>query len=155
MSIIRTLNDPFADMTAIANRFMADPFFSRRGMEDPFAVLRRDIHTGDEFFTPRVDVWDTGDSLKVHADLPGVPKENVTCEILNGNLHISGQTSDLKEYEQFNSRVRERRYGTFSRVISLPQTIDESKVKAEFKNGVLEMDIPKKPEAQPKKIAVA
>lgn len=153
MSLSRSVVDPFDWHKSIVSQMMNDPFFSRRGYEDPFALIRRDVN-GDEFFTPRVDVWDTGDALRVHADLPGVPKENVNVEIHNGNLHIDGQTSEEKEYEKFNSKVRERRFGKFSRVISLPPGIDQSQVKAEFKNGVLEMNIPKKAENQPKKIAI-
>jgi HSP20 family protein len=130
---------------------LADPFF-RRGLEDPFALVRN--VNGEEFFAPKVDVWDTGSALRVHADLPGVPKENVSVEIHNGNLHIEGETAEDKEYEKYNSKVRERRFGKFSRVISLPPGIDQSAVKAEFKNGVLEMNIPKKMENQPKKIAI-
>ena len=153
MSLSRTVIDPFDWQKSITQQILSDPFFSRRGFEDPFALIRKDFN-GEEFFTPRVDIWDTGDSLKVHADLPGVPKENVCVEIHNGNLHIDGSTLEEKEYEKFNSKVRERKFGKFSRVISLPPGIDQSLVKAEFKNGVLEMNIPKKAENQPKKISI-
>ena len=143
--------DPFMDSSMMMGPLMNDPFFSRR-FQDPWSLQRLGT---DESFSPRVDVWDTGNAIRVHADLPGVPKENVSVEIQNGNLHIQGQTSQDKEYETFDSRVRERRFGKFSRIMALPSDIDESKVQAEFKNGVLEMNISKKPEAQPKRIKVA
>lgn len=149
MSLSRTIFDP-AEWLKI-NHMMNDPFF-RRGLDDPFALVRS--VNSEEFFSPRVDVWDTGNALRVHADLPGVPKENVSVEIHNGNLHIEGETLENKEYDKFNSKVRERRFGKFSRVISLPTGIDQSQIKAEFKNGVLEMNIPKKDENQPKKITI-
>jgi HSP20 family protein len=150
----RSSFDPFDWHKSIVDQMFQDPFFSRRGFEDPFALVRRDMSSGQSFFTPRVDVWDSGDALMVHADLPGVPKENVSIEIHNGNLHIDGRTSEDKEYDKFDSRIRERRFGKFSRVITLPPGIDPSKVQAEFKNGVLEMNIPKKVESMPLKISI-
>ena len=102
-----------------------------------------------------MDVWDAGDSIRVHADLPGVPKEKVNAQIINGNLQIEGETEDIKNFENMTSRVRERRYGKFSRIVGLPQGIDEGNVKAEFKNGVLEMTIPKSEKAQAKRIDIA
>ena len=105
--------------------------------------------------TLSVDVWDAGDSIRVHAELPGVPKEKVRAEIVNGNLNIEGETEDIKNYETMTSRVRERRFGRFSRVIGLPAGVDESNVKAEFKNGILEMTVPKTQEAQTKRIEIS
>jgi HSP20 family protein len=151
MSLSRTVVDPFDWHKSLASQMLSDPFF-RRGLDDPFALVRN--VNGEEFFSPKVDVWDTGSALRVHADLPGVPKENVSVEIQNGNLCIEGETAQDTEYEKFNSKVRERRFGKFSRVISLPPGIDQSGIKAEFKNGVLEMNIPKKVENQPKKISI-
>jgi HSP20 family protein len=146
---VSDFTDPFMDMSMIAN----DPFFNRRSMMDPWGMMRG--MGSEEFFSPRCDVWDCGNSIRVHADLPGVPKENVSVEIVNGNLQIQGQTSQDQEYDSFDSRVRERRSGKFSRLMALPPDIDPTKVQAEFKNGVLEMNILKKPESQPKRIKVA
>lgn len=145
--------DPFMDMNSMLAQTMSDPFFNRRSFQDPWALSRK--MGGEEFFSPQLDAWDTGNAVRVHVDLPGVPKENVSVEIHNGNLHVEGQTSQDQEYETFDSRVRERRYGKFSRILALPPDIDQSKVQAEFKNGVLELNIQKKPEAQPKRIKVA
>jgi HSP20 family protein len=152
--------DPFMDMNMISS-FANDPFFNRRSLFEPWGMMRG--LGGEDFFTPRCDVWDCGNSIRVHADLPGVPKENVSVEIVNGNLQIQGHTSQDQEYDSFDSRVRERRSGTinsnylgkFSRIMALPPDIDPTKVQAEFKNGVLEMNILKKPESQPKRIKVA
>jgi HSP20 family molecular chaperone IbpA len=100
--------DPFMELNM--SPFNNDPFFNRRIMIDPWSMMRG-MSGGEELFSPRVDVWDTGSAIRVHADLPGVPKENVSVEIVNGNLQIQGETSKDSEYETFDSRVRERRCG--------------------------------------------
>jgi HSP20 family protein len=100
--------DPFMELNM--SPFNNDPFFNRRTMIDPWSMMRG-MSGGEELFSPRVDVWDTGSAIRVHADLPGVPKENVSVEIVNGNLQIQGETSKDSEYETFDSRVRERRCG--------------------------------------------
>lgn len=157
MALVRRMmsdfTDPFMEMNSLMAPSMNDSFLNRRLFQDPWALSRR--MGGEEYFSPKLDAWDTGNSVRVHVDLPGVPKENVSVEIHNGNLQIQGQTSQDEEYETFDSRVRERRYGKFSRILALPSDIDQSKVQAEFKNGVLELNIQKKPEAQPKRINVA
>jgi HSP20 family protein len=149
MSLIRSVFDTDFD------RMFADPFFHltrRTAGGEPFGMLTK-LDQG--FFQPRVDVWDSGEAIRVHADLPGVPKEKVKAEIHNNNLTIEGETEDIKDFENMTSRVRERRYGKFARVIGLPTGIDASNVKAEFKNGVLEMTIPKSQETQAKKIEIS
>ncbi len=153
MSIRRFSTDPMSDMMNELNRFMSDPFRSFSNM--PVSQSRRDISTGETLLTPRMDIYDAKDSWRIHIDLPGVPKENVTAEMRGGNLHVEGQTSDLKEYEKFKNVLGERNIGKYCRVISLPIDADQSQIKAEFKNGVLEMKIQKKAEPQPKRISVA
>jgi HSP20 family protein len=124
---------------------LSDPFF-QEGLKDSFTLVR----TQDLF--PKIDISDSGSALVVHADLPGVPKENVSVEIHDGNLYIEGETSQERVHDNF--KVKERTFGKFSRVVSLPPGIDQTAVRAEFKNGVLELNIPKKVENQPQKITI-
>ncbi|CAG8561115.1 2191_t:CDS:10 [Ambispora gerdemannii] len=90
-------------------------------------------------FRPSVDVRDTGKEIVVHAELPGVPKENVNVEIRDNNLMISGETTSEDEHQEWNGLVRERRFGRFMRQIPLPAGIDAGKVQAKFDKGVLEI----------------
>ncbi|KAI8919670.1 HSP20-like chaperone [Entophlyctis helioformis] len=145
--------------------FFSDPFDST-SLVSPWSLLDRfnrlaevgpRFATSDVgFFRPNVDVWDTADAIKVHADLPGVPKEAVKADIdKNGNLIIEGETSSSRDYDQNQARIRERRYGRFQRVIGLPATVDTSNIQAKFENGVLDITIPKTTEKQRSKITIA
>ena len=92
-------------------------------------------------------MWDANDKIHIQAELPGLQKDKVNAEIVNGYLHISGETTkDVKKYEKMNARVQERSWGKFSRVVTLPSGIDVSNVTASFNDGILEMEIPKLPE---------
>lgn len=97
---------------------------------------------------PLTDVYDDGKQLRIHAELPGIPKENVKADIRNGNLVIEGESRSADEKDVGNAMVRERRFGRYRRVIALPPDVDTDNVSASFNNGVLEMSIPKKQEAE-------
>ncbi len=93
-------------------------------------------------------------SLVVKADLPDVDPKNVSIQLENGTLTLKGER---KFEEQNNNRGYhrlERSYGSFVRAFSLPDTVDGEKVKADYKNGVLTVTLPKKEVAKPKKISV-
>ena len=104
---------------------------------------------------PPVDIYQTGDhELVLKAELPDMTREDIDITVENGTLTIKGEkkfASEVKD-EQFH-RV-ERRYGTFSRSFSLPQTVDAGKVAAEYKNGVLTVRLPLREEAKPRQIKV-
>ncbi len=104
---------------------------------------------------PAVDIYQTSDhEVVLKAELPDTERENIDINIENFVLTIKGEkkfASDVKE-EQFHHA--ERRFGTFSRSFSLPQTVDTSKVAAEYKNGVLTVRIPLREEARPRTIKV-
>jgi HSP20 family protein len=103
---------------------------------------------------PRIDLFDAGDSLKVHVDMAGVPKENVAIDIVNGNLILQGQVSDDKSTSDMNCYKRERYCGKFYRSIPLPASVDMANIKAEYKNGLLDMTLKKTKESQPKRILI-
>jgi HSP20 family protein len=105
-------------------------------------------------FSARFDVKETRDAYVLRADLPGV-KEDAVEVSLNGNLlTISGkrEVEHREEGDQFYAL--ERSHGTFTRSFALPDNVDAEAIAAELKNGVLTVQIPKKPEAQPRKIAI-
>jgi HSP20 family protein len=132
---------------------------------DPFRVmdaflrfdpLRMDdglLARGGEF-TPRFDVKQTKDAFVIKADLPGVKEEELDVSLTGALLTISGKREAERRESDETYYAIERSYGTFTRSFSLPDSVDGEHVTADLKNGVLTVVIPKKPEAQPRKIAV-
>ncbi len=106
-------------------------------------------------WVPPVDIYQNGDhELVLKAELPEMTREAINITVENGTLTVSGEkklSSDVKE-EQFHHV--ERRYGSFSRAFSLPQTVDPAKVTAEYKGGVLTVRLPLREESKPRSIKV-
>jgi HSP20 family protein len=133
---------------------------------DPFrvmdALLRWDPLRGGEWgvatsgpeFTPRFDVKEAKDGYVIKADLPGVRDEDLDIS-LNGNLlTISGKRDEDHREEGEAYYAMERSHGGFARSFTMPESVDSDGVTADLKNGVLTVRIPKKPEAQPRRIAI-
>jgi HSP20 family protein len=119
---------------------------------DPFRDLG---FTAPNTWVPPVDIFHTGDhELVLKAELPDMSREDIDITVENFVLTIKGEkklSTEVKE-EQFHHV--ERRYGSFSRSFSLPQTVDASRVAAEYKNGVLTVRLPLREEAKPRTIKV-
>jgi HSP20 family protein len=98
--------------------------------------------TGDGW-APAVDVRETRDNVIVKADLPGMEKEKISVSIHDGVLTLKGEKKEESETKGENFFRAERAYGAFYRAISLPTVVDEEKAKAVYKNGVLELTLPK------------
>ncbi len=100
----------------------------------------------------RWDVAETDDAVNITADLPGLTEKDIDVTIAEGVLTIKGERKAEKETEDKKKHYHriERSYGSFERAMSLPSDVDESKISANFKNGVLELTLPKKPEAKKK-----
>jgi len=103
---------------------------------------------------PALDAWETDDALVVALDLPGIDKDEVAIEVDDGVLTVSGKREKKVEQKDDGFYRFERRYGTFSRSVTLPQGVDESTIKAEFADGVLEITIPKPEERKPMRISI-
>jgi HSP20 family protein len=103
-------------------------------------------------FTPPLDVRETEDAYLVMVDLPGVKSQDVTIEVEDQVLTISGSRAPVETGEL--QRV-ERPYGSFVRSLTLPKGVDSDAIMADYRDGVLELRIPKPAEARPKKIEIA
>ena len=145
MAITRV--DPFREFATLQdrmNRLFGDNIY-----------LRDEDVSGRPGWIPAVDIYETeGHDLVVKAELPDLTREDIEVTVENNTLTIRGERKlpgDVKE-EQF--RRVERQYGTFSRSFTLPNTVDSSKVSAEYKNGVLTVKLPFRDEAKPRTVKV-
>jgi len=103
---------------------------------------------------PAVDVWETDDELVLSFDLPGIPEDKVAVELDDNVLSVSGERERTAEHSSERFYRFERRFGTFSRSVTLPAGVDESKIQANYSNGVLEIRVPKPEEQKPKRIEI-
>ncbi len=145
---MRTLSPrpTFDTMQSEINRFF-DGLFNRWG-ESPSGETLSD-------WAPRVDIVEDSDSLHIHADLPGMTKEDIKIGVESYTLTVSGERRAPQDEDAKETWHRgERTYGTFKRVFTLPTTVDPEKVSAEYRNGVLTMTLPKVEQAKPRMIDV-
>jgi len=104
---------------------------------------------------PPVDIFQTGDhELVLKAELPDMSREDIDITVENFVLTVKGEKKLSHEVKEEQYHHVERRYGTFSRSFSLPQTVDSNRVAAEYKNGVLTVRLPLREEAKPRTIKV-
>jgi len=137
-----TIWDPLREMEELLDRYNRRKSVAN-GNDKTFKV-------GD--WVPFIDVHETGDAFDVKAELPGVRKDDVSVSVDNGVLTIRGEKKT--ENEDKKAHRFECAYGSFVRSFTLPQSIKAEKVVAEYKDGVLNMTIPKAEEAKPKQIEV-
>jgi len=103
---------------------------------------------------PAVDVYETEGGYVLKAELPGVGKEDIKIDVNNNALTIKGEKKFEEKTEKENYMRIERSYGSFTRTFALSDKVDSGNIKAAFKDGVLEITLPKKEEAKPKEIKV-
>ena len=120
---------------------------------DPFRGEWGGLGQGGEF-APRFDVKETKDAYVIKADLPGVKEEQVDVSLSGNLLTINGKREEEHREEGENYYAMERSSGSFARSFTLPENVDAEGVSADLKSGVLTVQIPKRPESQPKKIAI-
>ncbi|HDS30798.1 MAG TPA: Hsp20/alpha crystallin family protein [Firmicutes bacterium] len=132
---------PFAD-------FFDDPEF--------FPMFRwKDFEGMDQqSWVPRVDIIEQPESWTFKAELPDLKPENINITIEEGMLAIKGERKFEEEIKEGNYTRLERQYGSFERRFSLPSGIDQANIKADYKNGLLTLTVPKKEEAKPKSIKI-
>jgi HSP20 family protein len=146
MAIVR--RNPLRDLDLFQNRL--------RGMFDDFTTewpaFREPATMGQ--WAPSVDVYETQNDIVVKAELPGVEPKDVDVSFENNILTIRGERRMDDEIKEDNYHRVESSYGSFTRSFSLPTSVDENKVKAEFKNGILAITLPKREQAKRKQITV-
>ena len=133
-----TLNNRF-------NRFFDDLVFSNRWLTDEL---------GGSDWNPVVDIFENDDGIVIKAELPGMDKKDSDIDIDDRVLTLKGERTHEKEVKEENYYRRERAHGKFHRAFRLPADVDHEKVKADFKDGILKIEIPKPEERKPKKISV-
>ena len=122
---------------------LMDSFFGR----EPMALA-------EERWVPAIDVAETKDEILVKAELPGTDEKDISLTLSGDNLMMKGEKKSEKEEKDKHFHRVERSYGSFQRTIALPVSVDKEKISADFKKGVLEIHLPKKPEVKPKEIQI-
>jgi len=136
--------NPFREIDDMFERYRAIGW-PHRGSQEVMA-------SGD--WSPRVDIAETDKEFTIKAEIPEIKKEDVKVTVDNGVLTIRGERKQEKEEKNKKFHRIERYYGSFSRSFSLPGNVDETKIEASFKDGMLNLQIPKVEEAKPKAIEV-
>jgi len=103
---------------------------------------------------PALDVWETDTELVYAFDLPGIPQDSISIEFEDGGLTVSAERERSEEVSKERFYRFERRYGSFSRTIGLPQGIDEGAIRAEYRDGVLEVHVTKPKAPEPRRIQI-
>jgi HSP20 family protein len=101
-----------------------------------------------------VDIFETNEAIVLKAELPGITVQDISVEVKDNTLTLKGEKKFEKEVKEENYHRVERSYGSFQRAFTLPGTIHQEKVKAKFKDGILEITLPKVEEAKPKQVKV-
>jgi len=146
MSIVRW--DPFRELEDMSDRL--NRVFGRSIVTKPEG---KDAMTTFDW-APSVDVLETAEDFQVKAELPEVMKEDVKVSVDGGTLRIQGERKQEKEEKGKKWHRVERNYGSFLRTFTLPENIDDAKVQAEFKDGILNVRLPKSEKAKPKSVEV-
>lgn len=105
-------------------------------------------------WNPVVDIYENEKNIVITAELPGVDKKDMTVDVKGRVLTLKGERSTDNEVKEDNYYRQERCYGKFERCFTLPVEIDPEKIKADYKDGVLKIDIPKAEESKPKQVTI-
>jgi len=105
-------------------------------------------------WVPAVDVWETENELVYAFDLPGIPEDKISVEFEDGALTVSGERERTHKTEGDRFYRYERRFGSFTRTVGLPQGVSEDAIRADYRDGVLEVHVPKPETSKPRRIQV-
>ena len=142
MTLVRW--DPFRELMNVQgrlNQILADS--ANIGRDDAYGT-----------WVPPVDIFERGDELVIRAEIPGINREELDIQVEDGTLVLSGERRREEQVEEENAYRLERSYGKFSRSFRLPTTVDTSKITAQYKDGVLEVVLPKLEEAKPRTVKI-
>ena len=146
MTIVRW--DPFRNMSTLQDRI------NRIFDETTSRSQDYDVEVSQCDWRPVVDIYDSEKAIVVNAELPGVSKESITLDVKENILTLKGKRKSDEEVRKENYYRMERCFGTFERAFTLPSTVDPGKITANFKDGVLKIEIPKPEEKKPKQISI-
>jgi HSP20 family protein len=135
--------EPFREVAALQNEMSR---FMNGLLEDNGRTTRN--------WVPALDVWETEDEIVYALDLPGIPDDKISVELEDGALTISAERERTEEEPTDRFYRFERRYGSFTRTFGVPQGVGESDIRADYKNGVLEVHVKKPEQPKPKRIQV-
>ena len=135
-----------------------DPIRDVTAMQNELSRLMNGLFEGNgrstQAWVPTLDTWESDDAIVYAFDLPGVEQDKISVEAEDGALTVTAERTRSEEVSQEHFRRVERRFGTFSRTVSLPQGVSEEAITASYKDGVLEVRVPKPEQLKPRKIEI-
>jgi HSP20 family protein len=135
-----------------------DPLREVAAVQNELSRLMNGLFEGNgrasQSWVPTVDAWETEDALVYAFDLPGVPQDRIAVEVEDGALTVSAERVRGEEVSREHFHRLERRFGSFARTVGLPQGASEDSITASYKDGVLEIRVPKPEQVKPKKIQI-
>ena len=131
--------DPFHNLLNVP-RFGASSALTRSGDERPWA--------------PTVDIFEKDDDVFIRAELPGVSRDDIDVSVEDGVLTLSGERKTDERFHEAGVYRRERSFGRFKRGFAMPDTVDTDRIEARYKDGILEIRVPKVERLRPRKIEI-
>lgn len=143
MTLVRW--DPFRELVTMSDRL-------NRMLSDSGSLAR----SGESYsgWIPPVDIFEKDENLMLRAELPGIKKEDIELRVENGVLTLQGERRREDEVAEGNVHRSERIYGAFTRSFTLPTTVDASRIVANYRDGVLEVTLPKSEASKPKRVEI-
>ena len=145
MAIVRW--EPFRDIMTTHRDF-------DRLLKEAFTPFFGEGEPSTRTWAPPVDIYENENDIVLKAELPGIDPKDVEVRVEDNTLYLKGERKFEKEVKNENYHRVERSYGSFARSFSLPNSINSEKVKAEYKDGLLTLTLPKREEAKPKTIRI-
>lgn len=139
--------EPFREMNNLQNTL-------NRILNQEYAQTGDDLMASGTFM-PAVDIYEDENSFKLHFEVPGINEKDLDIRLENNTLTVRGERKFEGEQKEENFRRVERRYGSFTRSFTLPNTVDPEKVTADYSSGILTVQLAKRAEAKPKQIKVS
>jgi HSP20 family protein len=145
MALVRW--EPFRELAALQNEM-------GRWMSQVAGVGSLPGNGQSSTWMPAVDVWETDKEIVLSFDLPGIPEDKIAVELEENVLTVSGERERIQEHSNDRFYRFERRYGSFSRSVTLPTGVNEDSIQADYSDGVLEVRVPKPEEQKPRRIQI-
>jgi HSP20 family protein len=137
--------DPFRELSTLQNRV--------NSLFQDYGRSQDELATSGSF-VPAVDVYEDEHKITLKLEIPGVNQDDLDVQVENNTLTVRGERKFEKEEKEENFHRIERRYGSFARSFTLPNTVDSNSIHASYENGVLKLELQKRAEAKPKQIKV-